>query len=118
MVGGCVAACIIVGRRRKARAPQVYRPPGPVAQDQVPMLHPPAQNPFSNAAAVPASTYPYAQAQNNGSYQQTPGYNNSYPAASHSNVTLSAYSQDTHANVPPPDASQRNFTPPPGPPPV
>ncbi|KAJ7159078.1 hypothetical protein C8R43DRAFT_1105546 [Mycena crocata] len=144
--GGVAACVIFSKRRNKARQPQIFVPPqqpvgAPLPHDQVPMLNAPPQNqdPFSDAHK--GNAYPYAQqaptgynAQNaggaypqntgayppnTGAYPQNTGYApnpNQYPAASHSDVTLNAYSQDAHntGGVPPPPV----FSPPPGPPPV
>jgi hypothetical protein len=60
------------------------------------MLGPqPARDPFTDAAAVPPTAYPYAQ-----SYPQNTASNAANPpAASYSNVTLGPYSQDAYAHM-------------------
>lgn len=105
LIGCCIGGGIFFAKRRKTRGnvPKLYQPPVALHQDQVPMLNPPAQSPFSDAAAVPPGTYQYAQS----------------TVGSHSNVALSAYSQDTYANEQRLGANQNVFSPPPpGPPPV
>ncbi|KAJ7622623.1 hypothetical protein DFH06DRAFT_1143235 [Mycena polygramma] len=143
-----IALCCFLSRRNKARKAPVFVPPQyqyqqkPVALDQVPMLAPPPQDPFTDAAAA-APGYGYGQphsgyAPNTGWYAPpapapvtssgyAPGYDSNpyaqgmYPSTSQTNFALpngnSSYPQvQTPGVYPQVSQSQTSFAPPPGPP--
>ncbi|KAJ7656835.1 hypothetical protein DFH06DRAFT_1328379 [Mycena polygramma] len=139
-----IALCCFLSRRNKAHKTQgqVFVPPQnqqmPIAPDQVPMLAPPMQDPFTDAAA-PAYGYGYRQP-HSGYVPNTGGYAAPAPAPSSgyapgynaNNSPYGAYPGTSQTNFAPPNGnnpypqvqtpgaypqvSQTNFAPPPGPP--